>query len=1248
MFFFITPSFASHVLGGEITYKHIKENQYKITLKVYRDCNGCKINGFGGGKSKEDCSEIEYLYVKGMDPSGSKETKFRLTRELIKDITPLCSKEQSACSDRSTSPFGIEVQQFSATVDLDNSKIIGYCRYYVYVSFAERNADITTGQASQNFFLDAMINVCHNGFNNGPEFVSEPQFILNGSKIQYPTFQGTNTDKDSLVYSLTPALTAFDKEASYGTGFSYLNPISSYCPGGPCSADPTQTPPQGFYLDAKSGNSVFMPVRDGERGVISVKIEKYRKLSGGITLIGYVKRDYQVYVKTGDGNFTPFVKGKSYFEVCEGETLDLSFDASDEKNSISQKQDSVQFSVYQLMNGAGFKQQIISDPPYRSARIIWTPSAGEARNDLYQFTLAATDNFCPLNATGYKSIAVKVLPKPDLQLKSRHLGCGNYEVKTTEPQNGGQISVVLTTFTGTDTIFRSNRFSDTIPGLSPGKYLLEAHHKNSAGCITSAFDTLELFQTESIGFSGDTVVCAGNNHDYLSTSTLSGASAVRWYFNEQWAGNGSHLNLNIPHNGVLKVISELRYGKWICKMVAQKSINVVTPALFNGPSEIKTCYHSGDFKLNDIKISPFNGSWSSPSLRFNGNTIQTFSNDPSINDTLWLTYRLNDVCRSEHTLPFILEALPEVALSYVTLCEMNTPVQLIHLVKKPYKVDEFKFTWRLSDSSKLKIFNGNPSVYPLDLGYGKHLYAAKVTGLNGCSATDSALIEITPGVNISFGRTPSLCQGSGLQDLVELFQITPQNGSWSFYDFQLFEGNRFIRTDTCGTFEATYIYDQYGCYDAKTVQVSIRCKPSIQTEPRFKVCESALPVALNAQPAGGVWNGPYVVNAMFSPPKTGQTRLYTLKYQISDAHCAFDQQQIAEVVPNPDVQLFPEKLDFCEGESVVFNGVLKQTDTLHLDYNGNFYTHPAGTIGNVSGISWFKTVSKNQDIQQSIQLRAVNRMGCSSSNRYPIRVYSRPQIKALRDTAFCENEIAGINPEVKYNGVETLKFKWEESGRLLQRNKRFISQDLTQGVHRLGFSVETDFCRTDDELQVEIKPKPLVQFYVKPADVLSVKAPEFRFINNSEPGLSWLWNFGSENPINTSTAKDPIFTYSDTGSYTVQLTGTHVNGCSDTYFKVLYVKPDILLFVPNAFSPDDKNEEKNNRFGIALDHYTWFNMEIFDRWGQKVYASNDPKEQWDGTSGGIKCTPDVYFYSIKVISQTHHEYHYRGTITLIR
>ncbi|MCB9252740.1 MAG: hypothetical protein H6605_09760, partial [Flavobacteriales bacterium] len=400
-------SYASHILGGEITYQHLKNDQYRVTLNIYRDCNGCKINGKGGGKSSENCAEIEYLFVRGKNGSTTKETRFPLYRENIQDITTGCRSLKSACTDLPNSVFGIELHSFYSIVDLSQGSISGFCDYYFYVSIAERNSNISTGQASQNFFIDAYLNACTSEPVSSPNFVSPPVLISNNNVNQFQSYHCENTGDDSVSYTLCPALIAFETDATYKTGFSYLNPITSYCPGTPCTPDPTQNPPIGVSFNKNNGSLIFMPTLDGERGIIAVKAEKFRKINGKWSLVSFIKRDLQLSIKTSDGNHTPTFLSKNYFEICEEELLEFKVETYDLKNSITNIWDTVHLSLNSPMAGPVLTEQYQGQAPFVYGTFNWRPQKGNQNvPSIYTFSITATDNNCPLEANSVQLIQV--------------------------------------------------------------------------------------------------------------------------------------------------------------------------------------------------------------------------------------------------------------------------------------------------------------------------------------------------------------------------------------------------------------------------------------------------------------------------------------------------------------------------------------------------------------------------------------------------------------------------------------------------------------------------------------------------------------------------------------------------------------------------------------------------------------------------------------------------------------------------
>jgi len=1248
LFYGVTAN-ASHILGGEITYRHLKDQVYKVTLTIYRDCNGCKINGKGGGTSLEDCSEIDYIFVKGFDKTSSSETKFTLNRESIQDITPGCRTKISACQNYSTIGFGIEFQKFTAIVDLDDSKIKGFCNYSIYITLAERNSDITTGQASQNFCVDALINSCYNVANNSPEFSLSPNFIANGKKTQFQNFNALDKDNDSLVYSLVPALTAVDKDAKYNSGFSSTNPLTPYCITYPCAANKSNDPPLGFYFNPSTGEAIFVPVNEGEKAVIAVKVEKFKKISGKWQLMGFIKRDIQIFIKTGEGNNTPQIEGKDYFEVCEGENFQLKIEASDKINSMTSIQDTVNFFLNTPISNAYFAQERQSAAPYNYGWFSWTPKINNSNTGLYHFSFTVRDNSCPLNALGSKIITIKVLPKESFAINYRDLSCGNFEISSSKINPKSKLTVQLLTIDGTNELFKSTQVLDTITYLQVGDYILLGTLINENGCTTLFSDTIYNKPTNTMTLLGDSSVCPNIANDYLIVNSINKKATINWYFGSaSLFGNNTSINHSFDKDGILRVDVTYKKGKWYCLNSLKKNITIIKTAPIQGPDVVRVCHSSGLYDLNSINLTPTGGLWSSNSIWFAQSKINSAGNDLHFNDTIKLDYEINVGCKITKSVQLILESIPNFELTSTSICEMSTPVRFAHLVIRPYDPLRYTFKWNLQLSPQnLKYDNGFAVAYPSDLGFGEHVYYGEVIGANGCKNFDTAVLEITPAVQIKFQNEILLCQGSEVTDINVISGVKPEGGNWSFYDFELFKNRHFVLSDSCGTYEVSYIYDNYGCYDSKKVNVTIVCKPPITTSiiPN-KLCDTDLPLPLTGNPSGGFWDGSFINNNFFSPPKSNKIIEYTLAYKLSKDQCQFKKESKIRIIPSPEIQVKLNKLNFCKEEDILLLGSIKHATRYESEYNNQILNENLADSMNFSNKLAFQTVLKNTNPHQ-FSLRAFNDDGCYAGQDYFVNVFDRPQIISLRDTSVCEETDYKLNPIITFQGSDILSYRWTESLAELSNLKNLDLKKLAAGKHILNLSVNHTYCGTSQNMELHVLPKPSVDFQIQPSEVTSITRPEFWFLNRSEPNLSWLWNFGDK-PNLISFEESPKYIYSDTGTYQVSLTGTNNMGCAATINKTLFVKPDVLVFIPNAFTPNQKDVEANNVFSVSVNNYNSFSMVIFDRWGHIVYKSTNSSESWDGKSGEVLCTPDVYFYNIKVNSLTGHWYYYRGTISLIR
>ena len=77
----------------------------------------------------------------------------------------------------------------------------------------------------------------------------------------------------------------------------------------------------------------------------------------------------------------------------------------------------------------------------------------------------------------------------------------------------------------------------------------------------------------------------------------------------------------------------------------------------------------------------------------------------------------------------------------------------------------------------------------------------------------------------------------------------------------------------------------------------------------------------------------------------------------------------------------------------------------------------------------------------------------------------------------------------------------------------------------------------------------------------------------------------------------------------------------------------------------------NDRFritGLPPENITAFNMQIYNRWGQMVFSTNDILEAWDGKSKGEVCPAGIYTWVIYYIDNRKTRVSNKGSIMIVR
>ena len=161
---------------------------------------------------------------------------------------------------------------------------------------------------------------------------------------------------------------------------------------------------------------------------------------------------------------------------------------------------------------------------------------------------------------------------------------------------------------------------------------------------------------------------------------------------------------------------------------------------------------------------------------------------------------------------------------------------------------------------------------------------------------------------------------------------------------------------------------------------------------------------------------------------------------------------------------------------------------------------------------------------------------------------------------------------------------------------------------------------------------------------------EVHFTNYSWNGYTYQWYFENGIPSqSTQTNVDVLFPDGVEGRYNVQLITTSELGCVDTMDHELIVFPEVLIYAPNAFTPDD--DEHNQTWSVHMEGIDIYDFEllIYNRWGEIIWESNDVSVGWDGTYVGQMAPAGVYTWIIRTKGLLDDDkYTYNGHINLLR
>lgn len=330
--------------------------------------------------------------------------------------------------------------------------------------------------------------------------------------------------------------------------------------------------------------------------------------------------------------------------------------------------------------------------------------------------------------------------------------------------------------------------------------------------------------------------------------------------------------------------------------------------------------------------------------------------------------------------------------------------------------------------------------------------------------------------------------------------------------------------------------------------------------------------------------------------------------------------------------------------------------------NNAFNFSPQGTFALQATFAWNFSGNANPSTSNNKNVTGVNflqgglfkvkllakQFACRDSFIDTIRVIGRPKAKINNlPGKLCDPAYVGFS-----NGSSSelpLKYYWSFSNGKTSTEFEPTQVFSPAGNFEATLIVETTVLCKDTSVYkispIVVYPKPEAVFLVTPKET-SIFEPEINvkshFSNENQESSVFFFGDGA-----SASASQTQHAYNAYGNYTITQIVTNSFGCMDTSYETVKILPEFRFWIPNSFSPD--NNGRNDVFMPITFGLTNYSFEIFSRWGQLIFKTNNVEEGWNGTYKNTESPQGIYVWKASYRNPVTDQYEQKaGHVTLLR
>jgi gliding motility-associated-like protein len=256
--------------------------------------------------------------------------------------------------------------------------------------------------------------------------------------------------------------------------------------------------------------------------------------------------------------------------------------------------------------------------------------------------------------------------------------------------------------------------------------------------------------------------------------------------------------------------------------------------------------------------------------------------------------------------------------------------------------------------------------------------------------------------------------------------------------------------------------------------------------------------------------------------------------------------------------------------------------------------------------------------------------GCTSMSEVEISGLILPHIDLGEDRYVCSGDTVVLSVE----GADV--YSWPDGS---QDNLQSIIPNVDTTIVVEGMIIGCNQVATDT-IQIIVDENPLAHFTF--GDTYLGELIVFEDSTTIGSPSAWNWNFG-DGEIENGPVVSHV--YSAPGLYEVTLQVVTENGCMDTVVESIEVAE--LFQLPNVLTPN--NDGINDQLEVYSSFADRIEIDIYNRWGFSVYASEGRQFSWSGkTSAGADCEAGTYYYVIGMKFKDGTMNEQTGFFTLLR